>query len=393
MMTADRTSVRRRLAVRRRSNRPPWGRRKRGHSAIVAPLAASVFVTLAATAVVGLGVALVRDERDRRSALARRARRFALAPRERPADGLRRMALGQLDLAIELLEGGGGEAQTAAAVHETRKALKRLRALMRTLRPELGEEAFERENAVLRDCARKLAGARDAEVIVGTLDGLLARHPKQLAQLPALRQLRAQLAAERDLIARRTMADPGARSEISGRLRDVRASVGEWSLGGDGMAAAEPGLERLYRQGRRRLARARRRGADGRELHLWRKRVKDLRYAAEMLERRGAGGRAQAGWIHKLAARADELGEVLGEEHDLALLAERVRGAREPFADDRRARKTLLKVIRRRRRRLRERALRKGERIFRRSPKQFIARVRAAYARQKYVLGGEESSA
>ena len=49
-------------------------------------------------------------------------------------------------------------------MHETRKALKRLRALVRLLREELGEQAFERENAALRDVARRLAGARDAEV-------------------------------------------------------------------------------------------------------------------------------------------------------------------------------------------------------------------------------------
>jgi hypothetical protein len=75
-------------------------------------------------------------------------------------------------------------------------------------------------------------------------------------------------------------------------------------------------------------------------MHMWRKRVKDLRYAAEMLDRfdpgrgRGSAGRkrprrwpkrrqrrAETEAIRQTARRADELGELLGDEHDLVLLA------------------------------------------------------------------------
>jgi CHAD domain-containing protein len=105
-----------------------------------------------------------------------------------------------------------------------------------------------------------------------------------------------------------------------------------------------------------------------RTLHEWRKRVKDLRYVAEML---GA---------HKVAKRADELGELLGEEHDLAVLAQRVRreakAGRASGAPGRRARKRLLKLIASRRRKLRKRALRDGERLYGRKPARFVRRVR-----------------
>jgi hypothetical protein len=100
------------------------------------------------------------------------------------------------------------------------------------------------------------------------------------------------------------------------------------------------------------------------------------------------------------------LGELLGEEHDLAVLAERVRASGDRFEGEERAREALLKLIARRRKRLRRRALRQGERLYRRTPKRFLARTRGAYARasgvharsrgsaaQKYVLGGEDSSA
>ncbi|MGD0455226.1 MAG: CHAD domain-containing protein, partial [Solirubrobacteraceae bacterium] len=112
---------------------------------------------------IGVGLALARSERERRRARQRQLeRQLGLQPGESLSGGLRRMALGQADLAIELLEGGGGNGASPAcapdehAVHETRKALKRLRALLRLLEHELGKQAYARESAALRDIARQL---------------------------------------------------------------------------------------------------------------------------------------------------------------------------------------------------------------------------------------------
>ncbi len=414
LMTTDRTAIRRRLAVRRTAHGPPWGGRKAGHGSIVAPLAVSVAATLAATAAVGVGVALTRAERERRTNRRRLAseRQFALLPDEQPVPGLRRMALGQLDLAIEQLGGANGGAPDEKAVHETRKALKRLRALVRVLREELGEQAFARENAALRDAGRRLAGARDAEVLVSSLDVLLERHPRRLGRRRGVARLRKALLAERDAAAARSLGDAAARGEVLEELHAVRRSVAAWPLGDRvGIEVLEPGLRRVYRQGRSRYRRAARgKGDRGRALHEWRKRVKDLRYAAEMLERRDpAGGhgparrrgrrrgrraaeRAAAKRIRKLARSADVLGEALGEEHDLAVLAARIGTLRahRPGAQaagsgqarlGRRNRRTLLKLIARRRSKLRAQTLREGARLYGRRPKRFVRRVRRAYVR------------
>jgi hypothetical protein len=404
LMTTQWTAIRRRLAIRSAANRPPWGGRKAGHRSIVAPVAASV----AASVAVGVGVALARAERERRAVRERRAgeRQFALLPGELPVHGLRRVALGQLDLAIELLGGDGG-APNEKAVHETRKALKRLRALMRMLRSELGEEAFARENAALRDAARRLAGARDAEVLVGTLDGLLERHPRRLARRGAIARLRRALVAERDLAQEQVLGDAATRAQVLEDLRAIRRRVAGWHLSGPvGIEALEPGLQRIYRQGRGRYRRAAAgKGDRGRAMHEWRKRVKDLRYAAEMLERRdpargrGLSGRGskrrrkaakreRAEPLRRLARRADRLGEALGEEHDLAVLAARIRdpgAGGKPKAQvkaarlGRRNRKAALKLIARRRRKLRARTLREGARLYGPRPKRFARRARRAF--------------
>jgi CHAD domain-containing protein len=360
---------------------------------------------------------MARAELDRRSERARlrRERRFGLHANERLAEGLKRMALGQLDLAIEQVECAGGRVPAAVAVHEARKALKRLRTLLYLLRDELGERAFARETDLVREAGRRLAGARDAEVLVRTVDDLVARYPADLAHLGDLARLRAALVAEREHAAAMTL-DGVTQAQALLYLREVRIRVCGWSLADrGGITAIERPLRRLYRQGRRRMKRARR-GSRSRSkaLHEWRKRVKDLRYAAEVLERpqrskrrAAAGGssrsqsakaREGAAQIRALARRADSLGELLGEEHDLTMLAARVSanaqdadgaaaraGGTQMSAPGRKTRRTILKLIKRRRVRLRKRALRQGKRVYRQSPKRFMAGVRRAYSRAERV--------
>ncbi len=395
-MSAERTPIRRRLAIGRTSHSPPWRGRKAGHRSIVPPLAA----TLAATLAMRAGLAMARAARERRS-VERRAqdRRLTRAAGEPLDAALRRMALGQLDIAIESLDWDSVSGSPEQAIHETRKALKRLRALLRLLEPHLGADVFAREDTTLTGSARRLAGARDTEVALETLDALRARHPGKLEGRGGVLKLRAQLLSEREDARRATLSDPAVRAQVQAELRACRVRVSAWSLTEQrGIELVQPGLARMYRQGRARYRRAARgRGERTRELHRWRKRVKDLRYVAQMLEvetaqkagarprkrrarRRWARARKDAAWLKRLERRAERLGEMLGEEHDLALLQQRVRapGAAAGAGVGPRSRKTLRKLIRRRRRELRKAALKEGERLYRRSPQEFVRRVRRA---------------
>jgi CHAD domain-containing protein len=361
---------------------------------------------MAATVAIRVGVSLARAERDRRAANAQRERegQFGLLAGERLGDGLRRMALGQLDLAIELLADDSAVPEERA-IHEIRKALKRLRALIRLLEDELGEQAYASESAALREAGRRVAGARDAEVIVGTLDELIRRHPGKLAHRRGVARLRARLAAERDRAGKGALGDRQTRAQVLDDLRAARGRVARWRLSdADGIQAIEPALKRLYREGRRRHGRALRgKGSRARAMHEWRKRVKDLRYAAEMLDRADPGDRArgrrgkgkrrrkrdrargEAGYLDRIARRADELGELLGDEHDLVLLAARVQaeraGGRRRERIGRGTRRVLLKLIAQRRKRLRKQALRDGKRLYRRKPEEFVRRARSSHAR------------
>ena len=64
------------------------------------------------------------------------------------------------------------------------------------------------------------------------------------------------------------------------------------------------------------------------------------------------------------------LSDVLGEDHDLAMLAERAKGKKH---------KPLRRAIAKRRARLMKRALKMGKRLYAEKPKGFVRRVGAAW--------------
>jgi CHAD domain-containing protein len=107
-------------------------------------------------------------------------------------------------------------------------------------------------------------------------------------------------------------------------------------------------------------------------MHDWRKRVKSLYYALDML------GAKQSPIATKLTRRASRLGETLGHEHDLAMLEEYLQGEQLLDAE---TQEKLSALIERRRARLRKRALKLGSHLYARSPRRFAARAGKALSR------------
>lgn len=343
---------------------------------------------------VGIGAAALLAARELRRAGARaagppqepssRPHKRALRDGERAAGALRRMRLAQLDLAIQTLAQATGS-DLEVAVHETRKAIKRARTLER-LSADAGERARQaRRKDLLREAASELSRARDAQVALDTLEGLMRRAPKQLSRSPGVARLHAALLAERTA-AERAVHESGARERALRLLRDARADLaGEPARGRRREARAlGAGMTRIYARGRRAMRAARRRRGVA-EMHEWRKRVKDLRHAAQALgEGSGAGAakkRGRRAQLRKVARAADRLGEALGEEHDLALLAQRVRAEDAIFRGDKAGRKRLQRAIRRRRKQLGSRAFKAGAPLYRVGPKRFRKRLPKALAR------------
>lgn len=239
----------------------------------------------------------------------------ALLDGEPPAAGFVQVALAQVDGAADALQDAEGE-QYAEAVHTARKALKRARALARVGREGLSDEVRRRDNAALRAAGAQLSGARDAKVVVETLDGLIKRHPEQLSGGP-VDGLHAALTADFQAADRAARTDDGAVAGALATLAQARDGIAGWSLGDEPAAALASGFARIHRKGRQALRALPPAGdpsaTEG--LHELRKRTKDLWHAAELLEV------AAPQRMNGLAAQAHELADLLGDDHDLAVLA------------------------------------------------------------------------
>lgn len=278
------------------------------------------------------------------------SRSYRLAAGEDLPGGIARIALGRIDHALDELS-GKTDSSPEDAVHEARKDMKKLRSLLRLARGELGKGVVARENAFFRDTARELSAARDTDVMLETLRAL---------DLPAgegweLRKL---------VQAHRGSGGDGRETAMRGvvaMLREARERVPEWPLERDSFDAIAGGLERTYRRGMRDLRSARDEPSTE-ALHEWRKRVKDHWYHHTLLRRL---------WPPVMTAVADEaheLSNLLGDDHDLAVLAGWVRAHADGSAE-------FFQAVDARRAALQADALALGERLYAEKPSAYVRRL------------------
>lgn len=282
---------------------------------------------------------------------------FEIRPGRDVSDEIRRVAREDVDRAIAALH--GAREGRFKGVHDARKRFKAIRALLRLVAPRLGP-AFRCENRWYRDAARQLAGVREAQAILETLDRLGNAKDAVLR-----RELEARYEARRTL----QFQDTDALALLAGDLAEAGERVAGWPLEGEGFEVIEPGLRATYRRGRKSFRRALR-GASATELHEWRKDVKYHRHHLELLVRL---------WPDVLtgaAATARRLGNLLGDHHDLHEL--RVLLSRLPeLAGNDRERASVLASVERRSRELEARAMTVGGLVYGEKPGRFIARMGA----------------
>ncbi len=279
---------------------------------------------------------------------------FCLQQGEDLAEGMRRLVKGQLEEAISHLESGEGDGEEH--VHEARKSLKRVRALLCLRRAELGDETFRRENRAIREAARQLSGMRDAAALVESLEALSAWSGEGFGRARAWLVSRKSGSAGNRETAR----------EVVGVLRRAGIRAEGWPLQGQEWSAIGPGVRWVYARGRRAMRQALEERRDE-LLHEWRKYAKYLWYHSQIL---------QGIWPPVMGAvekELDRLGEVLGADHDLALLSGVLREEL-PGNRARKERDVLGELIPRRRAELQEEAQRLGQRLYAEKPGIFARR-------------------
>ena len=257
----------------------------------------------------------------------------------------------------------GGHGLTDEGIHTLRKRIKQLRALVRLARPELGAKRARREDHAAREAGRPLSAARDARVVADALGKLMARF-KDRAKLPGAAGLKRTLEERTEAV--RGQLDPTAVKTMDRALRRLGRRVEGWRPAHRGWKGVEAGLRDIYRAARRAMGRADRSDED---LHEWRKRLQDLRYALELL--RPAGPSV----IGALADQTDALTDLLGDDHDLLLLGRLAGAELDGSADG----EILSALIGQRRRELRHAASAAGATLLLDRPGVFVRRIHACW--------------
>ncbi|WP_375057314.1 CHAD domain-containing protein [Zobellella sp. DQSA1] len=254
-----------------------------------------------------------------------------------------------------------GEREQDEAVHEARKGIKKLRALLRLIELPLGRK-FRPCDRYFRDIARSLSPLRDAVVQRQVLELLGRQHP-ELAELTGRLQ---------PLLPVAKVKKPGKLlRQAATALLDGRQRVARWPPFEPRFRTLGAGFRTVYQQAREPawllLGRE-----PAEPWHQWRKWVKYHGYQLRLLQPLAPD------WLQPRALRLKALGERLGDEHDLDMLAgillrhdAALAGATGPA----------LALIGERRDQLRRQALQEGQALFADEPGEMSRRLKQHWRR------------
>jgi len=288
---------------------------------------------------------------------------FNLDPAVPMSEAVRRVASAEVEAAYAFL---ASPPERHKGVHDARKCLKRLRSLLALIRPGLPEPVFVSLTERLRTLARGLAPARDADALLDAVDKLAGEAEGDQDATP-IRALRAWLHKRRQAAGR--SLETSAASDAARSLFALRPAMANLAIYPNAFSPVAMGLRDSYRSGRKAFARAFASGSDE-DFHEWRKTLQHHWRHMQLLT---------TCWPSELSARVEAaraLSQILGDDHDIALLRHLVSAPTMVFAspEDTAA---FLKRCRARHKALRREAEARGARLFAERSRPFAERIEA----------------
>ncbi len=282
---------------------------------------------------------------------------FQVKRGEEMGEALRRLCLGQVRRALEIAT---GERETEGSpVHQTRKHLKKARAVLHLVEKEIGRREFKRLDRRLRDTGRLVSEVRDAEVRLQTVRELQQVGKKN----GGFRKVEETL-----LLDLQNFLSAFAEWQVEAipRLCPVREAVAGWSLEKFGPKQYARCLQTTYKCGREALARAQEKPT-AECFHELRKQAKRLWYQVRIIRPH------HPVVLRRICDEIRNLTDMLGKAHDLSFLAERVEKHPEP--DWQGERGELLELVARSEGELLQAATELAGRFFAERPRDFGKRV------------------
>jgi CHAD domain-containing protein len=249
-------------------------------------------------------------------------------------------------------------------VHQVRKRCKKLRGLLRIVRPQC-EETYHFENGQFRDASKQLSGVRDAESVCECFD-LLIDHFREEIDVTSFQTAEYALRERRETIADECIDLDKRLAKFREAMEEARKRVSTWPFGRKGFSAVNDGLKKTYSRGRDAMDEAYETPSAER-FHEWRKRVKYHWYHTRLL--RNTWKPVQKKWRNECKQLADHLGDM----HDLAVLRRTLLDEPERYGSAEEL-ETLTGLIDAFAGELADKAQRIGERVFCEKPKRLVRR-------------------
>jgi CHAD domain-containing protein len=236
---------------------------------------------------------------------------YAFKHADNVADTVRELAHDQVQNALSVIANGE---DFEATVHSLRKSCKKLRALLRLVRPNF--EAYENENEAVRDVAADLSVARDAAVMVSTFKDLIGGAGDRVdgERHAAIQRLQTKLSA-RETHLREQMGQDELLGSAREGLEALDKRIDKWRFDDKGFDLIAPGFEKIYAQFRKRLGDVKKQPS-AIIVHEWRKAAKYHWYHIRLLRE------AAPDVLNPLSDNLDNIGEWLGDHHNYAVLGD-----------------------------------------------------------------------
>ena len=238
---------------------------------------------------------------------------FVIYKHEPVIRAVRRIMRWQLRYALDVLKHGTNDPDRT--VHEVRKTLKRIRAVLRLVRMEIGEEQYKQYNIHLRNTARKLAPLRDFAVTKSTLKLVAVQSGHAFKN--EINTLSRELEADYIETANKLFKERNILGEVEDDILKVSELPKQLKLEHEDFRLFFGGLAQVYGRGRERL-RQTLRDPSIQNFHDLRKRVKYLWHIHQILRR------SWPRMFNLMSKTLEETSEKLGNEHDLAILSQYV---------------------------------------------------------------------
>ncbi|MBV6627562.1 MAG: CHAD domain-containing protein [Rivularia sp. (in: Bacteria)] len=312
---------------------------------------------------------------------------YRIKNKESISTGIKRIACEQTDEAIKNLTeeirmssddrnidcslDAAGMVERMEAIHDVRKRIKKIRAVIRLVRDDLGKEVYQQENHCFRDAGRNLSEIRDAQVLLETFNKL-EKHFADFINPQGFTDLEQILVEHQQSTCKQVLKEDNSVVETLAEIKNARERISYWSLeSSSGASILSNGLHRVYKHGYQDCQSVLEEEQPTAEmLHDWRKRVKYLWYHLRIIRP------IWSDLINEWTNQTKQLGEYLGDDHDLAVLHEFINNQQEVLKNQAEL-EVFNSLINRRRKQLQLAAKSLGKRIYVESPEIFVNRIEA----------------